>query len=89
MKQTYSFLRRRSVSILLGSSVMLLIVVNACVAGLLVGCAVVASGGTLGWAVCGGVATGLLYAGGFMVFGGFGFRSAWRHYSPRRDSSEH
>ncbi|MFB8187969.1 hypothetical protein ACFC14_01510 [Microbacterium sp. NPDC055988] len=84
MKQTYSFLRRRSVSILLGSSVMLLIVVNACVAGLLIGCAVVASGGALGWAVGVGVATGLLYAAGFMFFGGFGFRRAWSHYAPRR-----
>lgn len=84
MKQTYSFLRRRSVSILLGSSVMLLIVVNACVAGLLVGCAIVASDGALGWAVGGGVVTGLLYAAGFMTFGGFGFRRAWSHYAPRR-----
>lgn len=84
MKQTYSFLRHRSVSILLGSSVMLLIVVNACVAGLLVGCAIVASGGTLGWAVGLGITAGLLYAAAFMSFGGFGFRSAWRAYVPRR-----
>lgn len=41
MKLTYSFLRRRSVSILLGSSVMLLIVVDSCVTGLLVGSAIV------------------------------------------------
>lgn len=86
MRRTYSFLRHRSVSILLGSSVMLLIVVNACVAGLLVGCAIVAAGGALGWAVACGVTTGVLYAAGFMFFGGFGFRSAWRHYVPRRTS---
>lgn len=88
MKQTYSFLRRRSVSILLGSSVMLLIVVNACVAGLFIGCVLVAVGMALGGAVALGVATGLLYAAGFMAFGGFGFRSAWRHHIPRRTSPE-
>ncbi|KJQ54028.1 hypothetical protein [Microbacterium sp. SA39] len=84
MKLTYSFLRRRSVSILLGSSVMLLIVVNACVAGLLVGSAIVAGGGEFGWAVGIGIAAGLVYAAGFMTFGGVGFRSAWKHYVPRR-----
>lgn len=88
MKRTYSFLRPRSVSILLGSSVMLLIVVNACVTGLLLGCAIVAAGGQLGWAVALGVAGGLLYAAGFMVFGGIGFRWAWKHYLPRRTSPE-
>jgi len=86
MKRTYSFLRPRSVSILLGSSVMLLIVVNACVVGLLIGCVIVAAGGQLDWAVAIGISTGLLYAGGFMIFGGFGFRWAWRHYTPRRPS---
>lgn len=86
MKRTYSFLRPRSVSILLGSSVMLLIVVNACVTGLLLGCAIVAAGGHLAWAIALGAAGGLLYAAGFMAFGGIGFRWAWKHYLPRRTS---
>ena len=84
MKLTYSFLRHRNVSILLGSSVMLLIVVNACVAGLLVGSAILAGGGSFEWAVGLGIAVGMLYAAGFMTFGGLGFRSAWKHYVPRR-----
>lgn len=84
MKHTYSFLRRRSVSILLGSSVMLLIVVNSCVAGLLVGSAVVAGGGAFEGAVALGIVIGVLYAAGFMTLGGVGFRSAWKHYEPRR-----
>ncbi|WP_223622208.1 hypothetical protein [Microbacterium sp. EST19A] len=84
MKLTYSFLRRRSVSILLGSSVMLLIVVNACVTGLLVGSAIAAGGGTFGWAVGLGIAAGTVFAAGFMTFGGVGFRSAWKQYVPRR-----
>lgn len=84
MKLTYSFLRRRSVSILLGSSVMLLIVVNACVVGLLAGSAVVAAGGGFGAATVVGIAAGALLAAGFMVFGGVGFRTAWRHHVPRK-----
>ncbi|PVE94790.1 MULTISPECIES: hypothetical protein [unclassified Microbacterium] len=86
MKLTYSFLRRRSVSILLGSSVMLLIVVNACVTGLLVGSAIVAGGGTFEWAVGVGIAVGAVFAAGFMTFGGVGFRSAWKNYVPRRST---
>lgn len=84
MKLTYSFLRRRSVSILLGSSVMLLIVVDSCVTGLLVGSAIVAGGGTFEWAVGLGIGVGAVLAAGFMTFGGVGFRSAWKHYVPRR-----
>ena len=54
MKLTYSFLRTRSVSILLGSSSMLLFVVNACVFGLFAGAIVVSrraarSGGRSRW----------------------------------------
>jgi len=84
MKQTYSFLRPRSLSIFLGSSVMLLIVVNACVAGLLVGAAVISAGGAFEWATSAGVLAGLLFAIGFVIFGGVGFRWAWAHYVPRR-----
>lgn len=84
MKLTYSFLRRRSVSILLGSSVMLLIVVNACVAGLLTGSALVAAGADFTLAVALGFAVGVIYSAGFMTFGGVGFRRAWKNYVPRR-----
>lgn len=84
MKRTYSFLRQRGASILLGSSAMLLIVVNSCVLGLLAGSAVVAGGGALGWAIGLAITAGLLFTAGFVVFGGFGFRSAWKHYVPRR-----
>ncbi len=86
MKLTYSFLRRRSVSILLGSSVMLLIVVNACVTGLFIGTAIIAGGGVFGWAVGLGIAAGAVFAAGFMTFGGVGFRSAWKHHVPRRET---
>ncbi len=88
MKRTYSFLRPRRVSILLGSSVMLLIVVNACVVGMLVGSAIIAGGGSFGWAIGCGVVAGILFAAGFMIFGGVGFRWAWGHYVARRPTPE-
>ncbi|WP_372967481.1 hypothetical protein [Microbacterium sp.] len=88
MKRTYSFLRPRGVSILLGSSVMLLIVVNACVVGLLVGSAIIAGGGDFAAAVTFGSIAGVLLAAGFMTFGGVGFRWAWNHHVPRRSTPE-
>nr|WP_201471216.1 hypothetical protein [Microbacterium hydrocarbonoxydans] len=86
MKRTYSFLRPRRLSILLGSSVMLLIVVNACVVGMLVGSVAVAAGGAFAWAIALGVLAGALFAAGFMTFGGVGYRWAWSHHEPRRST---
>ncbi|MBO0980393.1 hypothetical protein [Microbacterium sp. SD291] len=84
MKRTYSFLRPRGASVLLGSSALLLIVVNACVVGLLVGSATIAAGGGFDWAMRLAVTAGVLFSAGFVVFGGFGYRWAWAHYVPRR-----
>lgn len=84
MKRTYSFLRIRGVSVLLGSSVLLLIVVNACVLGLLAGAVVIAVAGEFSLATAAGVGAGLLFAIGFMTFGGYGYRWAWSHHVPRR-----
>lgn len=88
MKRTYSFLRPRRLSILLGSSVMLLIVVNACVVGMLVGSAVIAGGGAFAGAIALGIVAGLALAAGFMTFGGVGYRWAWSHHAPRRSTPE-
>jgi len=84
MELTYSFLRHRSVSVLVGSSFLLLIVVNACVFGLLTGAIVVSSGATVGWAIAGGIAVSIVYFGIFFVYGNWTFRSAWNRYVPRR-----
>ncbi|MFY9714556.1 MAG: hypothetical protein WAK00_13880, partial [Microbacterium sp.] len=84
MKQTYSFLRERGASIYIGSSAILLIVVNACVSGLFAGSATIAAGGSFEWAIAIGICVGLLCGAGFTVFGGFGFRRAWSRYTPRR-----
>lgn len=51
MQRTYSFLRTRGASHLLGSSSMLLFVVDACVFGLLAGAVAVAAGASVGWAI--------------------------------------
>ncbi|MFB9646821.1 hypothetical protein [Microbacterium terregens] len=87
MKHTYSFLRPRNVSVLVGSSAVLLIVVNACVSGLLVAAIIVSSGGGVGWAVGGGITVGILYVAGFLRYGWWTFRSSWGRYIPRRPST--
>ena len=66
-QQSSSPTRRRSVSIFLGSSVMLPIVVNVCVVGLLVGSTMVASGAGFDWAIGCGLAVGLLYSAAFIA----------------------
>ena len=86
MKLTYSFLRTRSVSILLGSSSVLLFVVNACVFGLFAGAIVVSAGGAVGWAITMGVLVGLGLIAGLFWYSGAGFRGAWRRYEPRRQT---
>jgi len=86
MKLTYSFLRTRSVSILLGSSSVLLFVVNACVFGLFAGAIVVSAGGAVGWAITMGVLVGLALIAGLFWYSGAGFRGAWRRYEPRRQT---
>jgi hypothetical protein len=84
MKQTYSFLRRRGVSVLTGSSSMLLFVVDACVFGLFAGAIVVTAGGALGWAIAAGVLVGLALFAGLFWFSGAMFVGTWRRYIPRR-----
>ena len=76
----------RSVSILLGSSSVLLFVVNACVFGLFAGAIVVSAGGAVGWAITVGVLVGLGLIAGLFWYSGAGFRGAWRRYVPRRQT---
>lgn len=85
MDQTYSFIARRgSLNHLLASSMVLILVVNACVDGLLVGAVVVTLTGAVGWAVAAGVAAALVWIALSMWFGYLGYREAWRRYRPRR-----
>jgi hypothetical protein len=82
--RTYSFLRRRNFSHLFGSSFMLIIVVNACVVGLLVGGGVVTAGGSIGWAITAGIVVALAMFAGFSVYGNWTYREAWRIHQPLR-----
>lgn len=84
MKQTYSFIRRRNPSVLIGSSSMMLFVVDACVFGLFTGAVVVAAGGAIGWAVAAGVIVGIVLFGCLFAFSGAMYVRGWRRYIPRR-----
>lgn len=84
MQRTYSFLRTRSASHLLGSSSILLFVVDACVFGLFAGAIVVTAGGAVGWAITAGALAGLALIAAFVIYSGAGYRGSWRRYIPRR-----
>lgn len=84
MKRTYSFLRVRGASHLLGSSSLLVFVVDACVFGLFAGAIVVAAGGAIGWAIAAGIVIGVALLVGFGWYSGAGYRGTWRRYAARR-----
>ena len=84
MQRTYSFLRTRNASHLLGSSSLLLFVVDACVFGLFAGAITVAGGGSIGWAIALGVVVGLAVLVALGFYSGTGYRGTWRRYIPRR-----
>lgn len=81
---TYSFLRNRSFSHLLGSSFLLISVVNACVIGLLSGSIVVALGAGVGWAIALGVLIGVVLMAVFALYADWTYRLAWRNHRPLR-----
>jgi hypothetical protein len=87
MKQTYSFLRQRGGSILVGSSVTLLVIVDACVFGLFAGAVVASAGGTIGWAVAIGFLVGVLLIVGLGWYTFTTFAATWRRYLPRRSTA--
>ncbi|SDH26907.1 hypothetical protein [Microbacterium pygmaeum] len=87
MMRTYSFLRRRGSSVFIGSSVMLLFVVDACVFGFFTGAVVAALGGSIGWAVIAGVVIGLGLIAGLGWYALATFAGTWRRYIPLRAST--
>jgi hypothetical protein len=84
MKQTYSFLRRRGPSVLIGSSSMLLFVVDGCVFGLLAGTVVFAVAGEVSAAIIIGGIVGLALFGALFWYSGATFVGTWQRYVPRR-----
>lgn len=87
MVRTYSFLRRRGASQILGSSAMLLFVVNGCALGLFVGALCSSVGATTGFAIGVGAVSGLLLLAGSTWHAGWTFHTTWKRYVPRRRSS--
>lgn len=85
---TYSFLRRRNFSHLVGSSFLLIMVVNACVVGLLVGSIIIALGGAAVWAIATGVLVGLALMVAFARYGYWTYREAWRNHRPLRTTRD-
>ncbi|MFS0867212.1 hypothetical protein AB3M83_07740 [Microbacterium sp. 179-B 1A2 NHS] len=89
MERTYSFLRRRSsLSILTGSSMMLIVVVNTCVIGLAVAAVIAAAGGAPGWSVTVGALVGIAVGVASAARAGMTFRQAWKRYEPRRTTGD-
>lgn len=88
MERTYSFLRTRGASHLLGSSALLLFVVTASVFGLFAGAVATAAGTAVGWAIAAGVLVGLALLVGFGWYAGMTFRGTWQRYVPLRSTPE-
>jgi hypothetical protein len=83
---TYSFLRKRSASHLLGSSIMLITVVTAVLVGLLAGGLVAYAGGSAGLAAAVGACVGLIEAVAMMAYGARAYAVTWRNHVPLRRS---
>lgn len=88
LERTYSFLRTRSFSHLFGSSALLIMFVNGCVFGLLVGAILVTAGVAMAGAITAGVAVGLLFTVVFMFYGWWTYRVAWASHRPLRTTPE-
>lgn len=85
MRRTYSFLRDRSdASQVLGSSAVLIAIVNASVLGLLTGGIAAASGAPASVDIVVGIVLGLAMVIGSTLLGYRGFRASWDRYIPRR-----
>ena len=88
MQQTYAFMSRRTdASQVLGGSAFLILLVNACVLGLLCGGAVTASGGAFGWAVALGLIAAVALVTASMLWVFTSYREVWRRYIPRRTTA--
>ena len=89
MVRTYSpLLPRSDASQVLGGSAFLIVIVNACVLGLLAGGLVAAAAAPTWWAITFGVALGMLLVIESAVSGYRRFRAAWRGYTPLRSATE-
>ncbi len=81
---TYSFLRRRRASHLLGSSAILIAVVTALIVGLFAGGVVGYASGSLPFATAAGALAAVVEALAMTAYGGWSYTVAWRGYVPLR-----
>jgi hypothetical protein len=85
MQRTYSFLRHRTdASQVAGGSAFLILLVNACVLGLLAGGVVAVVGAGVGWAITVGILLGIAFIAVSMVSVYRAYRAVWDAYLPRR-----
>lgn len=85
MERTYSFISRRgNASVMLGSSAFLIVLVNACLIGLLAAGALLTMGVDMAWSVAAGCLAGLLLIVGSAVLVLRSYRETWITYVPRR-----
>lgn len=85
--RTYSFLRTRSWSHLLGSSAILLLLVDTCVWALFLGGIALAAGLPLAWSIALGAVVAIGLAAIPAAFSIANFERLWQRYVPRRGSS--
>jgi membrane protein YdbS with pleckstrin-like domain len=87
-RRTYSFIRRRGLSHIVGSSVVLIVLVNACVFGLFTGALASALGIAVGGAIAIAVIAGLVVVGAFLAYAEWTYRETWHAYEPRRRTTD-
>ncbi|TDN92998.1 hypothetical protein [Microbacterium sp. BK668] len=88
LERTYSFLRRRSVSHLFGSSAVFIAVVNACVIGMFGGGCLALAGMPVPLAVVIAVALGVAVIAASFAYGMWTYRTAWRNHRPLRRAED-
>ncbi|MGW5238162.1 hypothetical protein ACWEOW_04455 [Monashia sp. NPDC004114] len=87
MAQTYSFMRKRTVSHAIGSSGLLITIVTGLMLGMLTGGIVALAGGTKGQAIAVGCVVGVANVAGMTVYGMWAYAVAWRHHEPLRGAA--
>jgi membrane protein YdbS with pleckstrin-like domain len=85
---TYSFLRRRSVSHVLGSSAILIAVVTALVVGFFAGGVVGYASGSLALAIAAGAVAAVVEALAMAAYSGWAYSAAWRDHVPLRPTPD-
>lgn len=87
-QQTYYPFAARDRSQVFASSMVLILVVHAALAGLFVGALVFAFTSSVGWSIGVGVVIALASFVGWMAWGYRGYNAVWRLHEPLRSSAD-